>query len=94
MPQSPDPQLSFWEKLDLVPGYLSILGTVLYSALTGMFRGKTGARTYSMHVVHAAVRKTCVRLTPRQTQCVSWPVNKNGLSWIKQVHGTAEQQGV
>lgn len=70
MSQSPDPQLSFWEKLDLVPGSLSILGTLLYSAVAGVFRGKTGARTYNMHIIHAAVRKMCVRLTPRQAQCV------------------------
>lgn len=80
MAQSPDQELSFWEKLDLVPGYLSILGTALYSALTGGFRGKTGARTYSMHVVHAAVRKMCVRLTARQAQYVFGPISRNGLS--------------
>ena len=67
------PQLSAWEKLDLIPGYLSIIGTVLYSAVTGAFRGKSGARLYSVHVFHAAVRKMCVRLTSRQTQFVPFP---------------------
>lgn len=70
MAHSSDPQLSIWERLDLLPGSLSIIGTVLYSAATGLFRGKTGARTYNMHIIHAAVRKMCVRLTPRQAQCV------------------------
>lgn len=76
----PPPQLSAWEKLDLIPGYLSIIGTVLYSAIAGGFRGKSGARLYSVHVFHAAVRKMCMRLTARQTQCV--PTNSTLPVWL------------
>lgn len=65
-----NPDLSIWEKLDLVPGYLSVISTLLYGAMTGAFRGKTGAKSYNMHVVHTAVRKMVTRLSPRQAQCV------------------------
>ncbi|KAL4986387.1 Alpha/Beta hydrolase protein [Aspergillus falconensis] len=60
--------LSFWEKADLFAGNLSVLGTVLYSAITGVFRGKSGAKTFNQHVAHAAVRKAVVRLSVRQLQ--------------------------
>lgn len=67
------PELSFWEKADLAPGYLSVLSSVLYSAATGVFRGKSGAKMYSMHVFHAAVRKMVNRFSARQAQYVYCP---------------------
>lgn len=65
-----DAPLSFWEKADLFAGNLSVLGTVLYSVITGVFRGKNGAKTFNHHVAHAAVRKAITRLSVRQLQWV------------------------
>ncbi|KAL4743318.1 Alpha/Beta hydrolase protein [Aspergillus similis] len=63
-----DAPLSFWEKADLFAGNLSVFGTVLYSVITGVFRGKSGAKTFNQHVAHAAVRKAVMRLSVRQLQ--------------------------
>lgn len=68
---SDQPDLSVWEKLDMFSGLLSVLSTVLYTSVTGVFRGKRGAKMYSMHVFHAAVRKMVSRLSARQAQYVS-----------------------
>ena len=62
---SPTP-LSFWEKLDLVPAGLSIFGAVLYNALTGLFRGKAGAKTYRLHLFRNIIHKMIMRLSLRQ----------------------------
>lgn len=62
--------LSVWEKTDRIAGNLSVLGTVLYSVITGVFRGKSGAKTLNNHVAHAAVRKAVTRLSIRQLQFV------------------------
>ena len=67
------PELSFWEKLDLIPGYISVISSVLYAAATGVFRDKSGAKQYNVHVFHALVRKMCSRMTARQTQYVYHP---------------------
>ncbi|KAL2795070.1 Alpha/Beta hydrolase protein [Aspergillus keveii] len=60
--------LSFWEKADRVAGNISIFGAVLYSVISGVFRGKSGAQTYNLHIAHAAVRKAVRRLSTRQLQ--------------------------
>ncbi|KAL5333260.1 Alpha/Beta hydrolase protein [Aspergillus crustosus] len=60
--------LSFWEKAGLFAGHASILGAVLYSVITGVFRGKSGAKQFNLHVSHAAVRKAVQRLSSRQLQ--------------------------
>ena len=62
---SPTP-ITFWERLDLVPAGLSIFGAVLYSALTGLFRGKNGARTYRLHLFRNVIHKMIMRLSLRQ----------------------------
>ncbi|KAL2855843.1 Alpha/Beta hydrolase protein [Aspergillus pseudoustus] len=60
--------LSFWEKADRFAGNISIIGAVLYSVVSGVFRGNSGTQTYNLHVAHAAVRKAVRRLSSRQLQ--------------------------
>ncbi|KAL4915929.1 Alpha/Beta hydrolase protein [Aspergillus aurantiobrunneus] len=60
--------LSLWEKADRLAGNLSVFGVVLYSVVSGAFRGKSGAQYFSQHVAHAAVRKAVRRLSLRQLQ--------------------------
>lgn len=64
------PQLSLLEKLDLVPAFVSILGTAFYAATIGIFRGKSGAKYYAKHILHAFVRKLLSRLSNRQVKYV------------------------
>ncbi|KAF7115912.1 hypothetical protein CNMCM5793_003655 [Aspergillus hiratsukae] len=63
--------LTLLEKADLIPGYLSVLATALYSAVTGIFRGSTGAKQYGVHVGHAMVRKMVMRFSTRQMQSMA-----------------------
>ncbi|KAL4786367.1 Alpha/Beta hydrolase protein [Aspergillus varians] len=60
--------LSFWEKADRFVGNLSVYGAALYSIISGAFRGKSGAKYFSHHIAHAAVRKAVRRLSSRQLQ--------------------------
>jgi hypothetical protein len=60
--------LTLLEKADLIPGYLSVLATALYIAVTGIFRGSSGAKQYGVHVGHAVVRKMVMRFSNRQMQ--------------------------
>ena len=62
--------LSLWEKADRFAGNLSVLGAVLYSVITGAFRGKSGAKHFNQHVIHAAIRRAVRRLSSRQLQFV------------------------
>ncbi|KAL4995093.1 Alpha/Beta hydrolase protein [Aspergillus recurvatus] len=82
--------LSFWEKADLFAGNLSVLGTVLYSVITGVFRGKSGAKTFKQHVAHAAVRKAVVRLSVRQLQSQNATTVHGYETYMKQNHLTPE----
>lgn len=63
-------QLSWWEKADLIPALLTVVTSAFYNAIAGVFRGNTGAKTYSVHVGHAVVRTLMGRLSMRQTSCV------------------------
>ncbi|KAL4895879.1 alpha/beta hydrolase fold protein [Aspergillus ambiguus] len=63
--------LSFWERADLYPGQLAVMGAVLYNAVAGVFRGNSGNKEYKLHVANAMVRKTVTRLSPRQLQALS-----------------------
>lgn len=72
------------EKLDLIPALTSIrkqlhprvllglskplVGTVLYQAISGPFRGETGAYTYQHHITHAIIRKASPSPTYAQEQ--------------------------
>lgn len=69
--KSDTPELGFWEKVDLPFAQLSIFASVLYAAITGVFRGKDSPKKYSHHIMTAAVRKAITRLTDRQNQYVS-----------------------
>lgn len=62
------PSLSLWERLDLFAAQLSAAGTVLYSAVTGVFRGNSGAATYKLHLGNTLVRSLVGRLSARQLQ--------------------------
>ncbi|KAE8352727.1 alpha/beta hydrolase fold protein [Aspergillus coremiiformis] len=82
---NPQP-LSLWEKVDLISGQVAILGSALYNAVTGIFRGQTGAEGYSLHIGNAIARKLLSRLSTRHLQYLTGPtsyvyetqMNKNG----------------
>ncbi|KAL4806683.1 Alpha/Beta hydrolase protein [Aspergillus unguis] len=76
--------LSFWEKADRVAGNLSVLGTVLYSVITGVFRGQSGAKAFNHHVAHAAVRKAVTRLSVRQLQDQNVTTVQSYVNYMKQ----------
>ncbi|KIM95744.1 hypothetical protein OIDMADRAFT_133431 [Oidiodendron maius Zn] len=61
-------RLSFLEKLDLLPAFVSIIATAILAVFTGPFRGQSGARKYSTHISHAIARKSLTRLSPLQGQ--------------------------
>ncbi|KAE8364314.1 Alpha/Beta hydrolase protein [Aspergillus caelatus] len=65
--------ISLWERVDLMHAQLTVLGTALYSAVTGIFRGKSGASGYGLHVGNAALRKLCNRLSAEQFQYMNGP---------------------
>ncbi|KAB8237401.1 hypothetical protein ETB97_001384 [Aspergillus alliaceus] len=67
--------LSLWEKVDLIPGQLAVLGSVLYTAVTGIFRGESGAKEYALHIGNAAIRKMLDRFSVAQLQYLSGPTN-------------------
>jgi hypothetical protein len=62
------PKLTLLEKLDLIPAFLSAIGNALYTALTGLFRGETGAKKYQTHITHSLSRYLTFRLSQRQKQ--------------------------
>ncbi|PWY77516.1 alpha/beta hydrolase fold protein [Aspergillus heteromorphus CBS 117.55] len=71
-----DQPLSLWEKMREALNRLAVLATVLRTAVTGIFRGQSGAKQYSVHVACAAVRRTCVTYTPRQLQTKDLPTDE------------------
>ncbi|RJE19234.1 hypothetical protein PHISCL_08422 [Aspergillus sclerotialis] len=89
-PLPTQPELSFWEKLDLIPGYLSIISTLLYTSATGVFRGKSGAKQYNVHVFHSAVRRMCDRLSLRQAQYIAPPSSAAYEEYMKENNLPAE----
>ena len=62
------PQLTLLEKLDLLPAQLSLVATGIYAAITGLFRGKRGAKVYGKHIGYAMIRQTLARMSTRQSQ--------------------------
>lgn len=68
------PELGFWEKADLLFALLSVFGSAVYAAVTGVFRGKSSPRRFSHHITTATVRKSMTRMTDRQRKCVSVPL--------------------
>ncbi|PYH99657.1 alpha/beta hydrolase fold protein [Aspergillus ellipticus CBS 707.79] len=71
-----DQPLTFWEKVQEALNRLSILATVLSTTVTGIFRGQSGAKQYSVHVACAVIRKACVTYTPRQLQLQEAPTDE------------------
>ncbi|PIG84305.1 alpha/beta hydrolase fold protein [Aspergillus arachidicola] len=65
--------ISLWERVDLMHGQLAVLGTALYNAITGIFRGQSGASGYGLHIGNAALRKLCNRLSAEQFQYMNGP---------------------
>ena len=66
----PGPQLGFWEKADIPFMYLSLCGSLVYAAITGVFRGKASPRRYDQYVKSAVIRKLLTRRSDRQMQYV------------------------
>ncbi|KAJ3493920.1 hypothetical protein NLG97_g4415 [Lecanicillium saksenae] len=66
----PVQQLSWLEKLDLIPGALSLLLTAAAALFTGLRRSEKDASTYYLHVAFAVMRKSTARFSPRQLQYV------------------------
>ncbi|BDD64255.1 hypothetical protein MAP00_009093 [Monascus purpureus] len=66
-------RLSLREKLDLVPAIFSVVASAFYHVIAGLFRGKTGAKGYRVHVWHAISRKVTSRLSLRQTSYLDFP---------------------
>lgn len=64
------PELTFFEKLDLLPAFLSVAATALYSTIIGPFRGENRARKYKNHITHSIARHATSRLSQRQSQYV------------------------
>jgi hypothetical protein len=62
------PRLSFWEKADLPFAHLSILASVLYHAITGVFRGKASPKRYDHHLMADMIRKLVDRTSDSQKQ--------------------------
>ena len=61
------PPLNIWEKLDIIPAFASMLVTAPYKAIAAIFRGKGGAKKYSVHLWHSLAREITRRLSMRQT---------------------------
>lgn len=62
------PKLTLFERLDLIPAGLSLIAVGIYAALTGIFRGKSGAKAYSKHISYAVIRRMLYRFSTRQNQ--------------------------
>jgi len=76
-------QPSLFEKLDILPGLLSVVGTCLYTAVTAPFRGDSGAYTYGQHISYAALRKATGRFTTLQLQYIGEPFSKIYEKWCE-----------
>lgn len=81
---------SLYEKLDLVPGLLSLLGAGVYAAIAAPFRGDWGADTYGHHIAHSVVRKMCARFTTAQLQFINPPFGVFYAKWCKANNITPE----
>ncbi|PLB43513.1 alpha/beta hydrolase fold protein [Aspergillus steynii IBT 23096] len=75
--------LSLWERVDLFISQLSAFGSVLCRALTGVFRGQSGAKTYKLHVGNSLIRAFGSRLSPRQFQHVYPPTKSAYETFMK-----------
>ncbi|KAJ5188329.1 Alpha/beta hydrolase fold-3 [Penicillium cf. griseofulvum] len=69
------PELGFWEKADIPFLHLSVFASMVYSAITGVFRGKSSPKRYDHHVLSGLIRKLVDRRSDRQTQYLSPPTS-------------------
>lgn len=69
-------KLTLAEKLDIIPGLFSVLLTIFYAFLTGLWRTERQAKTLFLHLGYAVLRKMTTRLSPSQFQYVLLPTNK------------------
>jgi acetyl esterase/lipase len=74
---------TLYEKLDIVPGLLSLLGAGVYAAIAAPFRGEWGADTYKHHITHSVVRKMVSRFSTAQLQFISPPFGVLYTKWCK-----------
>ncbi|KAJ5561653.1 hypothetical protein N7535_003885 [Penicillium sp. DV-2018c] len=66
-----DLKLSFWEKADIPFLRLSMYGTMIYAAVTGIFRGKASPKRYDHYVIASVIRKLVDRSTDKQKQYIN-----------------------
>ncbi|OJD12732.1 hypothetical protein AJ78_06710 [Emergomyces pasteurianus Ep9510] len=69
-------KLTFWEKLDMIPGLCSVVLVALYAVVTGLWRSEKQPKTLTLHVGYAILRKATARFSPLQLQLVMPPTNK------------------
>ncbi|KAJ5965245.1 hypothetical protein N7481_011959 [Penicillium waksmanii] len=55
-------QLLWWERVDAFVGWLFVAAAgLMYAAIAGPFRGRSGASNYHHHLIQAAVKKVLYR---------------------------------
>jgi hypothetical protein len=86
------PELGFWEKADIPFLHLSVFASMVYSAITGVFRGKASPKRYDHHVLSGLIRKLVDRRSDRQTQYV--PSNYSTLDSKKSMNKNAQDINV
>lgn len=69
-------KLSWTEKLDILPGLVSVVLAVFYALLTGLWRSERQANSLLLHVGYALFRTVTARLSPAQFQWFLPPTNK------------------
>ncbi len=67
-------QLSFLEFIDLLCGLIAVCGSGLYHMATGIFRGRSGATKYRLHVGRAMFRTLSSKLGWKQVQYDAYSV--------------------
>ncbi|KAI1611359.1 Alpha/Beta hydrolase protein [Exophiala viscosa] len=80
---TPVEEISFLEKLAIVPALLTTLCTVAFAAVTAPFRGEAGTRTFKEHILYTALRTAVKNLSTGQMQFISEPFSKIYEKWCK-----------
>ncbi|OJJ68113.1 hypothetical protein ASPBRDRAFT_210028 [Aspergillus brasiliensis CBS 101740] len=60
--------LSVWDKIDAWLGLVSVGITLLWAAISGLYRGPSGADTYYHHLIQAVTKRLMTRFTSLQLQ--------------------------
>ncbi|KAK2807028.1 hypothetical protein FQN50_005602 [Emmonsiellopsis sp. PD_5] len=69
-------KITLWERLDMIPGLLSVVLSGILALLTGFRRSHKQAHSLLLHVGYAVFRKATARLSPLQLQRIMPPTNK------------------